>query len=77
MVKVTIITSGQNILTRSLHRRRRRSIPWTLQWAALSSLKIAPSRGRSGPHLLHGFFDPSEFTTQTVSRPVQRFSQGS
>ena len=40
-------------------------------------LKIAPSCGGSGPHLMHGFLGPSKFSTQTASRSVQPFLQGS
>ena len=31
----------------------------------------------SGPHLMHGFLSPPESTTQTASRSVQPFLQGS
>jgi len=41
------------------------------------SLKIAPSHGWSGPHLIHGSLGPPESTTQTASRSVQPFLQGS
>jgi len=40
-------------------------------------LKIAPSHGRSGPHLIHGSRGPPESSTQTASRSVQPFLQGS
>jgi len=40
-------------------------------------LKIAPSHGGSGPHLIHGSFGPPESTTLTASRSVRRFLQGS
>jgi len=50
--------------------------PYTLQWAAPSTLKITPSHGGSGPHLTHGFLGPSESSTQTSSQSVQPFWQG-
>jgi len=39
--------------------------PYTLQLAAISPLKIAPSHGGSGPRLIHGSI------SQAASRPVQ------
>jgi len=42
-----------------------------LQWAAPSPLKIAPSHGGYGTHLIHGSLGSSESSTQTASRSVQ------
>jgi len=50
---------------------------YTLQWAEPFSLNIAPSPGESGPHLMRGSLDPPESTTQTASRSVEPFLQGS
>jgi len=47
--------------------------PYTLQWATLSP-KIVPSRGGSGPHLIHDSLSRTEPTVQTASRSVQLFS---
>jgi len=38
-----------------------------------SPLKIAPSHGGSGPHLIHGSLGPPESSTQMASRSVQPF----
>jgi len=35
------------------------------------------SMGWSGPHLIHGSLGPPQFSTQTATRLVQPFSQGS
>jgi len=51
--------------------------PYILQWDAPSSVKVAPSHGGSGPHLIHGSLGLLESTTQTASRSVQPFVQGS
>jgi len=51
--------------------------PYTLQWATPSPIKIAPSHAGCRPHLTHGSFGPPEFSTQTLSRLVQPFLQGS
>jgi len=51
--------------------------PNTLQWDTPSPLKIAPSHGGSGPHLIHGSLGPPESSTQTASQLLQAFSQGS
>jgi len=58
--------------------------PYTLQWAAPSclviphsSLKIAPSHGKTWTQLIHGSVGQPEFTTQTASRSVQLFLHGS
>ena len=45
---------------------------YTLQWDAPFPLKIAPSYGGSGPHLIHG----PESSTKTASRLVQPFFAG-
>ena len=44
--------------------------PYTLQWAAPFPIKIVPSHGISGLHLIHSFLGPPESTTQTASRSV-------
>jgi len=41
--------------------------PYTSQWTVLFPFKNDPSRGESGPHLIHGFLDPPESTSQTAS----------
>jgi len=46
----------------------------TLQWAALSPLKIALSPGDLDSYLIHG---RSEFSTQTASRSGQPLLRGS
>jgi len=53
--------------------------PYTLQRAALSTfqLKIAPSHGGSGPHLIRNSFGVSESTIQAASRLDQPFSHSS
>jgi len=51
--------------------------PYTSQWAAHSSLKIASSHGGSGPRLTHDFFGPPESILQTAPQLVQPFLQGS
>jgi len=51
--------------------------PYTLQWDAPSSLKIVPSHGGSGPHLIHGSLGPPDSSTQIASWSVQAFLQGS
>jgi len=38
---------------------------YTLQWDASFPLKIVPSHGGSGPHLIHSFLCPPESSTQT------------
>jgi len=47
--------------------------PHTLQRTAPFPLKIAPSHGRCGPHLIHGSLGPPESSTQTASRSVQLY----
>ena len=58
---------------KKLHRRR----TWTafpiLTMGRSFPLKIAPSHGGSGPHLIHGSLGPPE--TQRASRSVQQFLQ--
>jgi len=54
--------------------------PDILQWAVPFCFKIAPSHGGSGPdldYLIHGSLGPSESSTQTASRSVELFLQGS
>jgi len=54
--------------------------PYTLQWGGppLSSLKIALSHGGSGPpYIIHDSVGPPELTTDTASRSVYSFLQGS
>ena len=47
---------------------------YTLQWVtSFPTLKIAPSIGNLGPHLIHDYLGSSEPTTQTASRSVQPF----
>jgi len=41
------------------------------------ALKIAHSHGDVDPHLIHGTLSPLESSTQTASRSVQPFLQGS
>ena len=50
--------------------------PYTLQWAPLSPT-IAPSHGDLDFRLTHGSLGPPESSTQTASRSVQPFLQGS
>jgi len=50
--------------------------PYTLHWAPLS-LKIAPSHGGSGPHLIIIPLARSESSTQMASRLLHLFLQGS
>jgi len=47
----------------------------TLQWA--TPFPHQNSHGDLDFRLIHGFFGPTESTTQTASRSVQRFLQGS
>jgi len=42
-----------------------------------SPLKIDPSHGLSGPHLIHGFLLLSKFSTKIARRSVKPFLQGS
>ena len=51
--------------------------PYTLQWDTPFPLKIVPSHGGSGPHLIHGFLGPPKSSTHTASQSVQPFLQGS
>ena len=51
--------------------------PYTLQWAAPSPLKIAPLHGYLDPRLIYGSFGQPESSTQTASRSVVSFLQGS
>ena len=50
-----------------LHRSRQKV---SIQWAPLST-RIAPSHGKSRPHLTHHSLRPCEPTTQTTPRSVQ------
>ena len=50
---------------------------YAVQWDAPFPLKFAPSHGGSGPYLIHGSLGPPESSTQTASRSVQPFLQGS
>jgi len=54
----------------------RRCVPILYNGPLASPLKIAPSHGGSGPHLIHGSLSPPEPTTQTASRSIQPFLQG-
>ena len=38
--------------------------PYTLQWAAIFSLKVSPLHGGSGPHLILGSLGPPESSTK-------------
>jgi len=58
-----------------LHRRPQ-GVPILYNGTPLSHLKITPSHGGSGPHLIHGSLGPSESSTQRASRSVQPFLQG-
>jgi len=51
--------------------------PHTLQWAAPSPLKTAPSHGDLDPHLIHGTLDPLESSTQMAYRSNEPFLQSS
>ena len=51
--------------------------PYSLQWDAPSSLKIATSNGDLDPQLIHGFLGPLESSARTASQSVQLFLQGS
>jgi len=53
------------------------SVPILYNGPLPSPLKIAPSHGGSGPHLIHGSLSPPEPTTQIASRSIQPFLQGS
>jgi len=46
-------------------------------YTLLYSLKTAPSHMSSGPLLTHGSLGPPKSTTQTASRSVQAFLEGS
>jgi len=50
--------------------------PYTLQWAAPFPLKIVPTHRDLDPHLIV-FLGQLKSTTQTASRSVQWFLQGS
>jgi len=47
--------------------------PYALQWATAFPLKIAPSHGGSGLHLIHASLGPLDLASQTASRLVQPF----
>ena len=51
--------------------------PYTLQWFAHFSLKIALSHGGFGPHVIHGSLSPPESGTQMATWSFQPFLQGS
>ena len=51
--------------------------PYTLQWDAPSPSKSLLLMGDLDPHLIHGSVGQPESSTQTASRSVQPFSQGS
>jgi len=48
---------------------------YTLQWAALSPLKIVPSQWDLDLHLIHDSLGPLKSSTQMASRSVQLFLQ--
>jgi len=50
---------------------------FTLQWDAPFPPQTYPFHGGSGPHLTDGSLGPPESSTQTASRSVQPFLQGS
>jgi len=51
--------------------------PYTLQWDAISPLKISPSHGGDlDSHLKHGSLGQPKSSTQTASRSVQPFFAG-
>ena len=50
---------------------------YAVQFAAPFPLLITPSHGRSGPHFYHDSFGSSAPSTQTASRSLQPFLQGS
>jgi len=60
------LQSGQSNLRKMQHRRR----TWTIQ-------SYSPSCANVHSHLTHAFLNPPESTTQTASRSVQPFLQGS
>ena len=51
--------------------------PYTLQWVPLSPSKLPLPMGDLDPHLTHGSLGPPKSLTQTASRSVQPFLQGS
>jgi len=51
--------------------------PYTLQWDAAFPLKIAPSHEGSGTPLIHRSLGPPESSSETASRTVHPFLQGS
>jgi len=52
--------------------------PYTLQWDAPSGPQNYPFLwGDLDPHLMYDFLGPPESSTQTASRSVQTFLQGS
>jgi len=59
------------------HKQLNAECSYTLESDTPFPRKIAPSQGIPGPHIIHGYLDPTEFSTQTASRSVQPFLQGS
>ena len=53
------------------------SVPIVYYGPPLSSLKLPLHKASLDHRLIHGALPPSESTTQTASRPVQPFLQGS
>jgi len=51
--------------------------PYTLRWATPFLSKLPLCMGDMDIHLIHGSLGPPESTTQTASRSVQPFLQGS
>ena len=51
--------------------------PYTLQWFARIPFNIAPPFGASEPHVTHDSLGPPESWTQTATRSLQPFLQGS
>jgi len=48
-----------------------------IQWFARFPFKIVPTHRGSGPHVIHGSLGPPESWTQTATRSLQPFLQGS
>jgi len=72
--KPIIQSASQSV---QLFSHRRAECHHTLQRTAPSPLKNAPFHGGSEPYLIHGSLGPPKSSTQTASRSVQLFLQGS
>ena len=74
-LKSTTETANGSVLP-FLHSSRQKVPVLYMQWAPLST-RIAPSHGGSEPHVIHGSLSPPESRTQTATRSLQPFLQGS